>query len=197
MKLARIKELRAALDAESISYGELAEIDDAFAEIDPATLNDLPENAMASDMLDELEARAFVPNVLNATTAILGIEAAVAERGADYVYTEHFEQCEYRVTEHDESGLTEEAKALQVGAPKCIVGFVFKCAGFDLTTLSDIGDDEDYLNGQRPRTLALHGWLEADERVLEALTAAQRKQDGGETWGDARAAFMESLGRSA
>lgn len=57
MDAARINYLRSLLDAERISYGELAEIDEAFAKIDPATLSDLPENAMASDKLDELEAR--------------------------------------------------------------------------------------------------------------------------------------------
>ena len=59
MDLQRIRELRAELDAEQISYGELAEIESAFEELDPATLRDRPENAMAGDMLDELES-AFV-----------------------------------------------------------------------------------------------------------------------------------------
>lgn len=57
-RLSRIKYLRAELEAERISYGELAEIEGEFAKIDPATLRDHPENATASDMLDELEARA-------------------------------------------------------------------------------------------------------------------------------------------
>lgn len=55
MKLSRIKELRAELEAERIDWLELAEIEEAFFELDPATLRDLPENATASDMLDELE----------------------------------------------------------------------------------------------------------------------------------------------
>lgn len=58
MDRATIAHLRAELDAERISYGELDEIQSAFEEIDPATLPDLPENAAASDMLDELEVRA-------------------------------------------------------------------------------------------------------------------------------------------
>jgi len=60
MDLQRIKELRAALEAEEISYGELMEIDEAFeTEIDPATLHEPAENAMAGDRLDELEAKAL------------------------------------------------------------------------------------------------------------------------------------------
>lgn len=54
MNLARIEYLRGELEAERISYGELAEIDDAFAELNPATLRDRPENATAGDMLEEL-----------------------------------------------------------------------------------------------------------------------------------------------
>ena len=57
MNLERITYLRGELEAERISRGELAEIEAAFDLLDPATLRDLPENAMASDMLDELEVR--------------------------------------------------------------------------------------------------------------------------------------------
>lgn len=40
---------------ERLSYGEVAEIQHAFEQLDPATLRDLPENAGIGDMLDELE----------------------------------------------------------------------------------------------------------------------------------------------
>lgn len=52
----RSRELRAALDAEEISMGELAEIDSAFHEIPRRELRDLPENATAEDQLDEIDA---------------------------------------------------------------------------------------------------------------------------------------------
>ena len=55
MDAARINYLRQELADECIDMFELQEIENAFAELDPATLRDLPENAMASDMLDELE----------------------------------------------------------------------------------------------------------------------------------------------
>lgn len=52
----RIKELREAL-REGISYGELAEIESAFDEIPDEYLPEPRENALAEDMLNELEAR--------------------------------------------------------------------------------------------------------------------------------------------
>lgn len=55
MNLSRIKYLRECLEEENIDLVELSEIEEAFKELDPSTLRDLPENAMAGDMLDELE----------------------------------------------------------------------------------------------------------------------------------------------
>jgi len=54
MTTARINELRKELEAERISYGELAEIEAAFAEIPDSSLSEARENATAADMLDEL-----------------------------------------------------------------------------------------------------------------------------------------------
>ena len=50
------RSLRASLDAESISYGELALIEDVFATVPDSVLRDHRENAMADDMLDEIAA---------------------------------------------------------------------------------------------------------------------------------------------
>lgn len=55
MEIGRIKYLREQLESESIDLMELAEIESAFAEIPDNKLRDLRENAMATDMLDELE----------------------------------------------------------------------------------------------------------------------------------------------
>ena len=57
MNRQRIKYLRTELKAERIDLSELAEIEEAFNEIPDDELRDLRENAMAGDMLDELEAR--------------------------------------------------------------------------------------------------------------------------------------------
>ena len=58
MDKARIKELRIELDAERIDLAELAEIESAFSKIPDSKLRDLRENAMAADMLDEIEIHA-------------------------------------------------------------------------------------------------------------------------------------------
>ena len=57
MSLARIRTLREALEKENIDLGELSEIDEAFKELVASgfELRDEPENAMATDQLDELE----------------------------------------------------------------------------------------------------------------------------------------------
>lgn len=57
MELSRIATLRQCLDEGSIDLVELAEIEAAFAEIPDHELRDERENALASDMLDELETR--------------------------------------------------------------------------------------------------------------------------------------------
>ena len=54
---ARLAELREAVDTGTISWGETAELEDAFAEIPDADLAEPRENATFGDMLDELEAR--------------------------------------------------------------------------------------------------------------------------------------------
>lgn len=61
MKWRRIQELRKELKAERIDLVELAEIEHAFKRIPQKELSDLKANAMASDMLDVLEARAKKP----------------------------------------------------------------------------------------------------------------------------------------
>lgn len=53
----RLEELRANVDAGTISWGETAELQEAFDEIPEAELPEPRENATLGDMLDELEAR--------------------------------------------------------------------------------------------------------------------------------------------
>jgi len=54
MTAAAYNSLREASNAESLSYGELALIEEAFAAIPDQNLRDLRENATADDMLDEI-----------------------------------------------------------------------------------------------------------------------------------------------
>lgn len=55
MEIGRIKYLREELEAERIDLEELSEIEEAFSKLPDKQLRDLRENAMAADMLDELE----------------------------------------------------------------------------------------------------------------------------------------------
>ncbi len=55
MDIATFRSLREALDSESISLGELILIESVFDTIPDDKLRDLRENAMAGDMLDEIE----------------------------------------------------------------------------------------------------------------------------------------------
>lgn len=57
MEIGRIKYLREELEQERIDLEELSEIETAFQELVESgfPLRDLPENALAGDMLDELE----------------------------------------------------------------------------------------------------------------------------------------------
>lgn len=58
----RLDYLRTELEAERLSWGEVAEVQVEFEKIDPRTLPDLPENATTADMLDEIEVRIDEPN---------------------------------------------------------------------------------------------------------------------------------------
>jgi hypothetical protein len=60
MDIATFRSLREALDSESISLGELILIESVFDTIPDDKLRDQRENAMAGDMLDEIEANGLV-----------------------------------------------------------------------------------------------------------------------------------------
>ena len=72
--------LRAALDAESISYGELADIDAEFDKIDPATpssfYGDLVATplTMAGDKLDEIERAGLVVDDITVRYLLIELE---------------------------------------------------------------------------------------------------------------------------
>jgi DNA-directed RNA polymerase specialized sigma subunit len=57
LSINRIKYLRDELEAGQISMTELREIQEAFAEIPEEQLREPTDNALAGDMLDELEER--------------------------------------------------------------------------------------------------------------------------------------------
>lgn len=105
------------------------------------------------------------------------MEAAVAERGEDYIYPKfEGEADDY----HDSNGLCRYS--LEDGTPACIIGEVLNRLNpewlppHDLirgatSVLSDIGPEAFYRRD--------YG------RIVTAATEAQSSQDRGNTWGDA------------
>lgn len=65
----RLEELRANVDAGTVSWSEVAELQEAFEEIPEDELPEPRENASFGDMLDELEARLPRPYTLHYTSA--------------------------------------------------------------------------------------------------------------------------------
>lgn len=131
------------------------------------------------------------------------IEAAVAERGSDYVYPLHDDSqpnwnlngvCVYAV--ETESGLK----------PGCIVGDVFDRLGvatldrmheFEVETQTNTNLDTDSTLGTDSTVgpLVEHLALDLPPRVLNALREAQTEQDYGNDWGTALDAYKRTLNR--
>lgn len=119
------------------------------------------------------------------------MERAVTEKGPDYLYTipEGIGSCSYFDTK---------------GRPSCIVGHVLSYKGLgadDLIcpVLYPYGEAylANYNTGSSVTKLYLEGILDAPYEVIDALSAAQGFQDTGKTWGEALAAFKDSLARAA
>ncbi len=77
MNRQRIAELRALVEAEEMSWGDVADLQGEFEKIDPATLPEPAENAGWSDMLDEIENRLPPPEVTITVTRSAGDDRAV------------------------------------------------------------------------------------------------------------------------
>lgn len=101
----------------------------------------------------------------------------VEEKGADYVYPdsekEHGDTCQYLTYDEDHKPT----------GPSCLVGHYLVRTGVSFEDLvqyegSNINDSFG---------LGLPSWLS------DALSAAQARQDGGEPWGVALAAFESKL----
>lgn len=83
----RIEYLRTENNAERLSYGELIEIQSAFEQIHPSKLSDDPANAVASDMLNEIEANLPTRNENAMTvTDLIGTEVIMAGSDSTYIY---------------------------------------------------------------------------------------------------------------
>lgn len=103
--------------------------------------------------------------------AIELLNRAVAERGADYVYREDPKA-------FDAEDEVRCVNTFDDGTPGCIVGQVCFYAGLDAEDLAS--------NRFSPvDTLVAEEVLNIDSDVIELLSEAQSRQDGGDTWGKA------------
>lgn len=99
------------------------------------------------------------------------LQRQVEKKGADYIYTDHYEDCELAGRKPG----TDEAE------PRCIVGHVYADLGvpvIDLVSIyGTVGCETvrfDYEYGIR-----------FEQDAIDLLRSAQREQDGGMPWGDA------------
>jgi hypothetical protein len=83
----RIDYLRGELEAERISMGELIEIQGEFEKIPEKDLPEPAENAMASDMLDEIEARSVDTAKRLIVEVDLALSAAVNYKAPPLIIT--------------------------------------------------------------------------------------------------------------
>lgn len=119
------------------------------------------------------------------------MEAAVAERGADWVYPE-------AEADPDTFGATFLRDAWHVdasgscvyqtedGEPACIIGLAMHKMGVDLPPFDRIVGARGALQDSG---------LNLSDSILDAASTAQNSQDGGDSWGYALEEFKEAVGR--
>lgn len=86
MNLERVNELKIEAEAERLSYGEIAEIEAAFADVPDHALRDLRENATATDMLEEIGDWLHFSAVLAKNN--IAAEIASSEPNVNYILSE-------------------------------------------------------------------------------------------------------------
>lgn len=116
---------------------------------------------------------AGMTETINAQQALQMLREAVAAKGADYVYREQ---------DRDDGGFVQCVYFEGDGSPSCIVGHV-------LAQLGKREQDLRFEGSSTPNTVGIESVLvdgvELDMGARRVLGAAQRKQDGGATWGAA------------
>lgn len=108
------------------------------------------------------------------------LNAAVEEKGEDYVYPNAGDSCTYSDPYADEP------------TPSCIVGWVIAAVApkvFEKIRREEASEGES----MGVHSLANNGYIKADEVLKEALQAAQSLQDDGHPWGVAREAYNRIL----
>lgn len=124
---------------------------------------------------------------------IAAMEAAVAERGEDWVYPKPERDTD--APDYIDAYLRDAWHAdsdgscvyqTEDGEPACIIGLAMHKAGAELPTF-------DRIVGAR--CALRESGLNLSEGVLDAAALAQSKQDRHVTWGEALAAFKEEVAR--
>lgn len=122
------------------------------------------------------------------------LEAAVEEKGADYVYPEELMgKSRYSVT----SCLYFDNETHQV--PLCIIGNALARLGLTYDDIVKLGTDNvNVLENEPPidqdiGASSLLTWLTNDSDLATAAQAAQNAQDRGQSWGVALERFKEYL----
>lgn len=120
-----------------------------------------------------------MPELITKAKALELLEAAVAERGADYVYPRTFD------------GTGPSCVYVRGGKPACLVGLAMTKAGVPIEQLA--GWDTRF-ESDAHSVLVDDGLAAVD--VAEMLAAAQSVQDDGGTWGEALDAAKDFAERS-
>lgn len=125
-------------------------------------------------------------NLFDVPEVLVALEAAVAERGADYVY---------------DYGSTPSGNCVYVGSdgtPSCIVGVALSKLGVSVETLKAEGQT-GAAGGRTPfNAIAIGSRSDLAALLTPAavnvLAAAQFRQDSGESWGEALNAARRAAG---
>lgn len=116
-----------------------------------------------------------------------GLEALVAEKGEDFIYTER------PVAGMDDDDDTS-CRYVWDGKPDCFIGQFLAKEGVPLERLANA---DLFMGGLGHPAVTLLGQLEREgvvtvtDAAKQMLQAAQNKQDSGKTWGTALACAMD------
>lgn len=118
-----------------------------------------------------------MPDLITKAKALELLEAAVAERGADYVY----ERIGF-----DSNSTGPSCVYVRSGCPSCLVGLAMTKAG---TPIEQLAEWDTRFECDAQSVLLDDGLATAG--AAEVLTVAQSVQDDGGTWGEALDAAKE------
>jgi hypothetical protein len=114
--------------------------------------------------------------------ALVFLEKALGEKGADYVYTLGGRDVK---TYNEQNSHTMRCQYFEDGQPSCLVGHVLSYMGYNERVVPEHDSASNVVN----TVLGISTGID----VLQALDKAQELQDTGYTWGEAVEAAKEIL----